>query len=65
MKTPEGAKTGGPNFTAHWFVYDFDICYGEDELKRALENINYHGFDLVAVTQTGCKYTVFFRRLAP
>ena len=26
--------------------------------------INYHGYDLVAVTQADTKYTVFFRRLA-
>lgn len=45
-------------------LYDFEVCFGADALARALSNINYHGFVLVAVTQTGDKYTVFFRRLA-
>lgn len=65
MRTPEDRKGGGPNFTAHWFVYDFEICIGVEELKQTLAKINYHGYDIVAVTQTMDKYTVFFRRLAP
>lgn len=46
------------------FCYDFDICLGTDELKRALTTLNYNGYELVAVTQTMDKYTVFFRRPA-
>lgn len=65
MRTPEDCKHVGPNFVAHWFVYDFEVCIGVEELQQALAKINYHGFDLVAVTQTMDKYTVFFRRLAP
>jgi len=64
MVTPEGAKGRGPNMAAHWWLYDFEICYGEEALKQALSTINYHGYDLVAVTQADHKYTVFFRRLA-
>ena len=64
IKTPEDCKGRGPNFAAHWFVYDFEVCIGTDEQKQALATINYHGYDLVAVTQTMDKYTVFFRRLA-
>ena len=64
MVASEERKRCGPNFTDYWYVYDFEICIGVDELKRALAKINYHGFDIVAVTQTMDKYTVFFRRLA-
>lgn len=64
MKTPEDAKGRGPNMTAHWFAYDFEVCIGIEELKQALAKINYHGFDIVTVTQTMDKYTIFFRRLA-
>ena len=55
----------GPNFLAHWFIYDFEICVDYDELKAVMENINYHGYDLISVTQDGRGfYTVFFRRRA-
>lgn len=55
----------GPNFLAHWFIYDFEICADYDELKAVMENINYHGYDLITVTQDGRGfYTVFFRRRA-
>lgn len=55
----------GPNFLAHWFIYDFEICSDYDELKAVMENINYHGYDLITVTQDGRGfYTVFFRRRA-
>lgn len=43
-------------------VYDFEICFGEESLKRVIAKINYHGYELAAVTQDGDKYTVFFRR---
>ncbi len=43
-------------------LYDFEICFGEDALKRVIAKINYNGYELAAVTQDGDKYTVFFRR---
>lgn len=43
-------------------VCDFEICFGEEELKQVMATLNYNGFDLVTVTQTMDKYTVFFRR---
>lgn len=42
--------------------YDFEVCIGVGELKRAIASLNYNGYELVAVTQTMDKYTVFFRR---
>lgn len=52
--------------TAHMnseFLYDFELCADYDELKTVMETINYHGYDLVSVTQdTRGFYTVFFRR---
>ena len=44
--------------------YDFEICYGPEELKLALSALNRNGYEMVAVTQTMDKYTVFFRRTA-
>lgn len=44
--------------------YDFEICYGAEGLKLALSALNRNGYELVAVTQTMDKYTVFFRRPA-
>ena len=47
------------------YVYDFVLCFSIEDLKQSLEIINYHGFTLVAVTETNTKYTVFFRRPKP
>lgn len=63
MVTPEGAKGRGPNMCAHWWAYDVELCNGVDELKRCLQTINYHGLDVVSLTQNGEVYTVLFRRL--
>lgn len=63
IKTPEDRNGRGPNMVAHWWAYDFELCNGVDELKRCLEKINYHGFDVVSLTQDGGVYTVLFRRL--
>lgn len=49
--------------TAQWWAYDFEICAGVDGLKLALATINYHGYDVVALTQNGDIYTLIFRRL--
>lgn len=69
MKKPQESKTQkvvvGPNFLAHWFIYDFELCADYEELKATIESINYHGYDLIAVTQDQRGfYTVFFRRRA-
>ena len=54
----------GPNFLAHWYVYDFQLCTGRAELVRTMDYINRHGYDLISVTQYQETYTVFFRRRA-
>lgn len=55
----------GPNFLASWFVYDFERCRSETELAVTMEYINYHGYDLISVTQDAAGvFTVFFRRRA-
>ena len=59
MVTPEERK----GRVAHWWAYDFELCNGAEELKRCLEKINYHGLDVVSLTQDGGVYTVLFRRL--
>ena len=66
MVTPEDRKPiyyGRPVNRPPLKVYDFEICYGEDELKQCLAIINHSFVELVTVTQTMDKYTVFFRRL--
>ena len=55
----------GPNFLASWFIYDFQICSEYEELKKTLDHINRHGYDLISVTQDSRDFfTVFFRRRA-
>lgn len=55
----------GPNFLASWFLYDYEFCESQDDLKRVIDHINRHGYDLVSVTQDlSGLYTVFFRRRA-
>ena len=55
----------GPNFLSHWFIYDFEICMEYDELKKTMNYINHHGYDLISVTQgPSGEFTVFFRRRA-
>lgn len=66
MMTPEERKPqyyGRPVNRRLHPVYDFEICFGEDGLKRCLADINCSRFEIVAVTQTMDKYTIFFRRL--
>lgn len=66
-KRPEKKETVvvGPNFLASWFVYDFERCETDGALAATMEYINYHGYDLVSVTQgPDGTYTVFFRRRA-
>ena len=63
MVTPEDRKGRGPNMTAHWWCYDFELCSGAEELKQCLAKINYNGYDVVGLTQDGAVYTVLFRRL--
>ena len=65
MITPEDRKPvycGCPVNYPSYKVCDFEICFGEHELKRAMATLNYNGYDLVTVTQTMDKYTVFFWR---
>lgn len=66
MPVPSDRKIGTmPNMTAHWWVYDFEVCTDVAALKKALAKINHYGFDVVSVTQDASgTYTVFFRRLA-
>ncbi|MGM9626925.1 MAG: hypothetical protein ACI3V4_02360 [Faecousia sp.] len=55
----------GPNFLEHWWVYDFEICADVDELKKTMDYINRHGYDLISACQDGTGvYTVFFKRRA-
>lgn len=55
----------GPNFLAHWFVYDYETAANQTELQKVMQYINYHGYDLVSVTQDVAGiYTLFFRRRA-
>lgn len=55
----------GPNFLEHWWVYDFEICADVEELKKTMDYINRHGYDLISVCQDGTGvYTVFFKRRA-
>lgn len=54
MRTPEQSNVR--------CVYDFEVCIGVEELKLKLSKINSFGFELVSVTQTMDKYTLFFRR---
>lgn len=55
----------GPNFLEHWWVYDFQICENLEELKKTVDYINRHGYDLISATQDGAGvYTVFFKRRA-
>lgn len=66
MAAPSGRRIGTvPNMTAHWWVYDFELCPDVSALKQALAKINHCGFDVVSVTQDASgTYTVFFRRLS-
>ena len=70
MRTPEDKKKKetvviGPNFLAHWFIYDYELCNNHAELQKVMDHINHHGCDLISVTQDGTGvYTVFFRRRA-
>ena len=55
----------GPNFLAHWFFYDYERCEDEAALRKVMEHINRHGYDLIAATQDPKGvFTVFFRRRA-
>ena len=51
MKECKQKVVVGPNFLAHWFIYDFEICADYEELKATMESINHHGYDLISVTQ--------------
>ena len=60
-----GTGKTSPNFLAHWFFYDYEVCEDQQALQEAIKYINHHGYDLVCVTQDGKGvYTVFFRRVA-
>lgn len=55
----------GPNFLEHWWIYDFEICADVEELKKTMDYINRHGYDLISACQDGTGvYTVFFKRRA-
>lgn len=55
----------GPNFLAHWFVYDYEKCANDAALQKVMNYINHHGYDVISVTQDSSNvYTVFFRRRA-
>lgn len=42
----------GPNFLAHWYIYDFQVCEGRPELLRTMDYINRHGYDLISVNRS-------------
>lgn len=44
------------------FVYDYDVAEGQGGLKRILHEINIHGYQIVAITQSEGEYTVVFQR---
>lgn len=44
------------------WVTDFQHCFGDDGLKKTLSGIDRLGYWLVAVSQDGDAYTVFFKR---
>lgn len=48
----------GPNFLAHWYIYDFQVCEGRPELLRTMDYINRHTtFDSDAIdisVPSGC-----------
>ena len=44
------------------FCTDFQRCVGEASLKEILVGLDRLGYKLVAVSQDGDAYTVFFRR---
>lgn len=46
-------------------VYDFELCYGAEELKLTLSKINSFGFVMVAMTENRGIYTVVFQRPTP
>lgn len=55
----------GPNFLDHWWVYDFERCADVEKLKKIVDYINRHGYDLISACQDGTgAYTVFFKRRA-
>ena len=68
MNSPERGRRKvvvGPNFLAHWFVYDYQTAGDQEELQKVMRYINYHGYDLISVTQNAAGiYTLFFRRRA-
>lgn len=45
----------------HW-VTDFQSCVGEASLKAVLSGMDRLGYQLIAVSQSGDAYTVFFKR---
>lgn len=49
---------------AYKFLYDYEVCVGDVELKETVQEINKCGFNLVCVSQSDEVYTVFFRRFA-
>ena len=66
MAENDSKKVGvGPNVLEHWWVYDFEICADVEELKKTMDYINRHGYDLISACQDGTGvYTVFFKRRA-
>ena len=44
------------------WVTDFQQCVGEASLKEVIAGIDRLGYWLIAVSQSGSTYTVFFRR---
>ena len=55
----------GPNFLDHWWVYDFEVCTDVEDLKKTVDYINRHGYDLISACQDlSGAYTIFFRRRA-
>lgn len=48
--------------TVETWVTDFQRCVGEASLKKILRGLDRLGYWLVAVSQDGDAYTVFFKR---
>lgn len=54
-----------PNPFKKPFMYDFQLCPDYDSLSAVLNELTCLGYALLAVSQDGAAYTVFFRRPAP
>ena len=50
------------NILTSGYVLDYIHCSCETYLQAALQDLNASGYPIVSITQSGKKYTIFFRR---